>query len=282
MLGSAFSRIVGDQAIEIGRDALYGDIPQRLSQLLDLHKPDAFINCAADVNADAAEVEPDNAFFTNSVLPGFFAAACRRRDTRFLHFSSTGCYGDWKSGPYLDYDELKPTTVHHRSKIAGEFAVRSATGNHLILRTGWLFGGGPHHKRNFVWRRIVEAANVPTLASDATQRGNPTFVDDVVNQSMSLLRAGITGTYNCVSETSTTRFGYVSEILSQSGLSCRVEPSSAFSRAAPVSSNETASNYYLSLVGLNIMPAWRTSLATYIREVRNWPEWKDILNSRPN
>ena len=274
MLGSAFRRALGSDAIVATRADLDVRNIARIDALVAKAAPDLVVNCAAHVNAEIAESDPDLAYVANALLPGLLATACRRHAATLVHFSSTGCYGSWKATPYTDEDRLEPTTVHHRSKVSGEEAIRASGCQHLILRLGWLFGGDASHAKNFVWKRLVEAASAPRISSDASQRGSPTHVDDVVRQCRALTDVGLQGTYNCVAKGNVSRFDYVSRIVQAAGLACRIEPVSAFRRAAPVSPNESAVNYRLQLLGLDDMPPWTDSLDRYVAEVVKWPEWQ--------
>ena len=178
---------------------------------------------------------------------------------------------------YDEDDPLRPTTMHHRSKAAGEVAVRDSGCEHLIVRTGWLFGGVPDQPKNFVWKRILEAAANPDMVSDATQRGNPTATADLVRQVMTVIATGYRGTINAVSRGSATRYDYVARIVAASGLSCQVSPlHSPFVRAARVSPNEAAVNRRLQLLGLDAMPAWEDAIDRYVADLKAGPRWPDV------
>ena len=280
MLGSAFAGRMGADALLVDRAQLRLDDPPALYRLVAQSGADALVNCAAHVDAERGETDPDPVYASNAVLPGVLATACRRAGIPLVHFSSTGCYGAWKQTPYSEEDAVVPTTVHHRSKIAGEIAVRDAGGEHLILRTGWLFGGLPMHKKNFVWRRLVEAATTPRLGSDTAQFGNPTYVGDVVSQCLDLLRMEVRGTFNCVAQGTASRFDYVARIVAASGFTCELVPTGPFVRVAPVSFNEMAINYRLGLMGLDRMPAWTASVDTYVAALQASPEWQDLMRMR--
>ena len=238
MLGQAFGRsALADRIVPLGRDDLQvarsGAIRDRLRAIA----PAVVINCAADTDVEGAEDDARTAFAVNALLPELLAQACRADGARLLHFSSTGCYGDWKRTPYDDWDALRPTTAHHRSKAAGEAAVRDACPDSLILRLGWLYGGAAGHRKNFVWARINEARGAGEMFSDPSQTGTPTHVDDVVRQSIVLLELA--------------------------GLPTKLRPR-AFRRRAPVSPNEAAVNSKLAMLGLDAMPAWDAALARYV------------------
>ncbi|WP_160119933.1 SDR family oxidoreductase [Rhodovarius lipocyclicus] len=276
MLGSSFAEALGPRATLVPRTALDIRDPAAVMRMVATSGASVLINCAADVDAEAAEDNPDRALAANSMLPGLLAIACRRAGMRLVHFSSTGCYGAWKTTPYSEEDPVRPTTVHHSSKVSGEAAVREAAPEHVILRTGWLFGGGPGHKKNFVWKRLLEAAAEDELGSDTAQFGNPTYVGDVVAQTMALIEAGLCGTYNCVSQDGTSRFAYVERIVRAGGLDCRLVPRGAFARRAPVSPNEMAVNQRLGLLGLDMMPAWDSSIDAYVAALRASTAWVEI------
>ena len=277
MLGSAFAAWPDMSAILVDRAQLRLADPMTIYRLVAQSGADGLINCAAHVDAERGETDPDPVYASNAMLPGVLAIACRRAGIPLVHFSSTGCYGAWKNTPYSEEDAVAPTTVHHRSKIAGEMAVRDAGCEHLILRAGWLFGGLPTHKKNFVWRRLVEAATTPKLASDTAQFGNPTFVGDVVSQCLALLQLGVRGTFNCVAQGTASRFDYVARIVAASGLACELVPSGPFARVAPVSFNEMAINYRLGLMGLDRMPAWTASVDRYVATLQASPEWLELM-----
>jgi dTDP-4-dehydrorhamnose reductase len=273
MLGSAFARALAGQPLrKAGRQALNVRDPAAVARLVA--GEDFVINCAAHTDVEAAERDPEPAYAANAVLPGLLAQACRQEGAVLVHMSSVGCYGDWKAEAYVEEDPLRPTTVHHRSKALGEDGVRNSGCEHLILRMGWLFGGAPGARKNFVWSRLVEARGAATLTSDSVQRGVPTRTSDVARATLELLSAGVRGTFNLVAQGSASRYQYVSAIVERSGLPCRVEPGPAFRRQAAVPSNETAVNQRLASMGLDGMGPWRPSLDDDVDALMASPEWR--------
>jgi len=277
MLGQAFVGLLGENALTASRADLSITDIAAIDRLVATSGAGLVVNCAAHTNVDAAEGDPDPAFAVNALLPGLVGTACRRAAIPMVHISSTGCYGAWKDEAYTEEDAPRPTTVHHRSKLAGEEAVRDSGVEHLIVRTGWLFGGAADAPKNFVWKRMVEAAATPRMTSDATQRGNPTWVDDLARQVLHAANAGYRGTVNAVSHGSASRYDYVRRIVEAAGLPCAVEPSTTpFQRPAPVSPNEVAVNQRLGLLGLDIMPDWTDAVDAYVAELRRSPEWAEM------
>lgn len=271
LLGSEMlTRFAGRGA---GRVDLEGADDDAISRLIDEAAPTVVINCAADVDVERAEVDDIAARLANVALPDRLARACADCGVPLVHFSSTGCYGDWKDAPYEERDPLHPTTRHHQSKVAGEMAIRNRGADHLIVRTGWLYGGAPGTRRNFVWNRLVEARGSQRMTSDGCQRGCPTGVSDVADQLAIALDAGLRGTINLVAHGQATRADYVARIVAAAGLNCSVEPGPAFVRRAPVSMNETALNVRLAENGVDAMPRWQDGIDAYVATLLGSDAW---------
>lgn len=274
LLGSAFLEALSSFEVwPLEHRDLENHEEGKILELFDSIKPDTVFNCAAHTDLEAAERDPALDYRTNAQLPGLIAVACKKFGVTMVHFSSTGCYGRWKTTPYTEEDALHPTTKHHIAKRDGEDAIRMSGCNWLIFRLGWLYGGAPKMRKNFVWNRLIEAASVSQLSSDASQMGCPTYVKDVVQQSMRVVDADHTGVFNLTAHGYASRFEYVSEIIKASKLLCSVTPRQAFSRLAPVSGNEMALNQRLQQIGLDTMPDWRTPLNAYVQELITSPEW---------
>jgi len=270
LLGRAFVAGAGkNKVIAVGRGELDVSDPLKVIEIPASRKADILINCAADTDVEGAESNPERSYAVNAVLPKLLAEGCSRVGTMMVQISSTGCYGDWKTSPYTEEDELRPTTVHHKSKALGESAVRAKAGRWMILRTGWLYGALSSGQKNFVLDRLREARVSEFLLANASQRGNPTFVGDVAKQAYHLLKLGQIGTFNCVAHGQATRRDYVEAIVRGAGFSTCVDaaPENYFSRRAAVSPNEAAENARLMGAGIDVMPEWRDALAAFVENL---------------
>lgn len=271
LLGSAFLRHLGARALVAHRKELQPHALLDGRSLVHRSGCATVINCIADTRVEAAESDPQPAFYANAVLPGLLARAARQAGCRFVHFASTGCYGDGQADPWDDFADPRPGTVHHRSKLAGEREVRQAAPDALILRTGWLYGTPPPGRRDFVAMIRDQALGTDRLYSDPGQSGNPTHVGDVVAQTLYLIDRGVEGTLNCVAQGVARRLDYVRAIVAAFDLPTAVDaaPPGHFTRRAPVSPNEAAVNLKLQLLGLQTMPDWQTALAAHVRSRRD-------------
>jgi len=231
---------------------------------------DLVIHAAANTNVELCETDPSACYRDNLLLTELIAAGCARAGIKLLYVSSTGVYGAHGGAPWREYDAVRPTTHHHRSKALAEERVLAAHTANLVVRTGWLFGGAAQTPKNFVARRLDEArtviANGGTMRSNAQQRGVPCFSGDVAARMLDLGASGLAGTFNCVNSGTASRHEYVQAIVRLAGIDVDVMPAdaAAFNRKAAVSDNEMAENWKCDQLGWPAMRDWRAALAAYL------------------
>ena len=228
------------------------------------------IHCAANTDVEFCEKNPRKCFNDNVELTKNLVKTCKKLNIKFVFISSTGVYGDYKKTPFNESDFTKPKTIYHKSKLMAENEIIDKLEYYIIIRTGWLFGGNKNSPKNFVRNRLLEAQNSKDIIkSNIDQHGNPTFTEDVVSNTYSLIKNDHIGLYNCVNKGFATRYEYVNEILKNDGRKNKIEPvrKSEFNRLANVSNNEMANNKNLNKVGLNKMPDWKKSLKKYMSNI---------------
>ena len=271
MLGSAMMHaFINEEIVGIGSEL---DITNReaLYNKLKLISPDIIIHTAAYTDVDGCEKNPKKAYLVNTLSTQHLVDYCIDKDILFIYISSTGIYGSNKKEPYIEFDNVEPLTIHHKSKFEGEKVVQNHLSKYLIIRTGWLYGGDITHGKNFVYKRYLQAKQESEMFSDNTQIGNPTYVVDVIKQISLLIERSYYGLFNCVNTAEdVSRYTYVKKIVKNFDVACavKVAPLGMFTRVAPVSENESARNYKLDLLGCNIMRPWDEALAAYIETLK--------------
>lgn len=271
MLGSSlisklnYENIVGiDRTIDITNS-------KQVFNKLEEEKPNIIIHTAAYTDVESCETDPNKAYLINTIATQNLVNYCINKDILFIYISSTGIYGTNKDDRYNEFDEVNPTTIHHKSKYEGEKIVQNHLTNFLILRTGWLYGGDKAHAKNFIYKRFLEASKNTTIYSDNSQIGNPTYINDLIKQIEVLIEKKQLGVFNCINEAiNISRYDYVKKIVELFGVQSKVEvaPQDMFKRVAPVSHNESAQNYKLELLKLNRMGDWEKSLKNYIEKLK--------------
>ncbi len=274
MLGSNLAKLLPYEVVAFSSKKFDVTDRQQCEKIIQQEQPSIIIHAAAYTDVEGCEANPNRAFVVNTIGTQNLVSCCIDSDILFVYISSTGIYGNAKGkeeGPYNEFESVKPTTVHHTSKYEGEKAVQNHLNKFIIARIGWLFGGSLEHSKNFVYKRYLEAKGCNEMFSDDSQIGNPTFIKDLVEQIKVLIETKNFGVYNCVNRAiSVSRFDYVSKIVEAFGLECTVEkaPKNAFKRLAQVSKNESATNYKLDLLKLNVMGDWDTALEQYIADLK--------------
>lgn len=117
--------------------------PGVVERLIEDHKPDVVLHCAAIANVDACESDADLAHRVNAELPGAIADACRRHSIKMIQISTDAVF-DGIKGNFSEEDETNPLSVYARTKRDGEKAVLTANADALVARVnfyGWSASG---------------------------------------------------------------------------------------------------------------------------------------------
>ncbi len=190
--------------------------PGAVGHVLDAASPDALIHCAAAADLEYCEQHPMVARRINAEVAGQVAAACLARDIRMIHISTDAVFDGEKESPYSESDEPRPLGVYANTKYAGELAVLGANPSAIVARVnfyGWSVGG----------RRSLAEFFVRNLAEGSAVRGFtdvtfcPTFVNDLSDALMSLLKTDLGGVYHVLGAKAMTKFDFGVAIARQFG-----------------------------------------------------------------
>jgi dTDP-4-dehydrorhamnose reductase len=241
---------------------------------LERIEPDALINCAALTQVDACETREADARRVNGQAPGALARACRGR-CLLVHLSTDYVFDGSASRPLPEDAPVAPLGAYGRSKLEGEETVRAAGGEHLVVRTQWVFGPGP----NFV-RSMLRAANEGrALRVVDDQIGRPTWSASLAGAIHAALARGARGTLHLACEGTASWFDLAHaalELGAQRGLCpptvvepipTREMPRPAARPAYAVLGLERARSLGIAL------PHWREALARYLDAER---EGRDV------
>lgn len=146
--------------------------PDALRSVVRSTRPDLIINAAAYTAVDAAEANEEEAFIVNALAPGILAEEAKRQDALLIHYSTDYVFDGESTTPYTESDSPSPLNAYGRSKLAGETAIPDAGGEHLILRTSWVYGVRGH---NFLLTLLRLAREREQLRIVADQFGAPTW-----------------------------------------------------------------------------------------------------------
>ncbi|SIR42642.1 dTDP-4-dehydrorhamnose reductase [Pseudomonas sp. A214] len=237
------SRLAGmAELIVRGSDQLDLARPDHLRSPITALRPDLIINAAAHTAVDQAESEPERAFAINATAPGVLAQVAVELGVPLIHYSTDYVFDGRKPEPYTETDPPNPLSVYGRSKLAGEAAIRHVAGQHLILRTSWVYS---NEGRNFLltMQRLLQEKSHLRVVDD--QIGAPTWAGTIADSTAHLIerwqagRCGAWGTYHLTAQGETSWFGFaqaIGEHLIEQHKPCAVLepiPSSAYPTPAP-------------------------------------------------
>ncbi|NWA28708.1 dTDP-4-dehydrorhamnose reductase [Pseudomonas gingeri] len=203
------------ELIVLGSDQLDLAHPEQIRQHVRAQRPDLIINAAAYTAVDQAESEVDLAFAINATAPGVFAQEAADLGIPLIHYSTDYVFDGSKETPYSEDDPTNPLSVYGDSKLTGERAISAAHGQHLILRTSWVYS---NHGRNFLLTMQRLLQEKPELRIVADQIGAPTWAGTIANSTRALIErwqaghAGAWGTYHLTANGETSWFGFAQAI----------------------------------------------------------------------
>ncbi|MDE9365207.1 dTDP-4-dehydrorhamnose reductase [Luteipulveratus sp. YIM 133132] len=240
--------------------------PQACARAVAGH--DVVVNAAAWTAVDDAETQEPQAFAVNATGAGNLARAAAQAGAALLHVSTDYVFPGDAQVPYAEDAPTAPRSAYGRTKLAGEWAVRSLCPSSWVVRTSWLYGAaGPSFVRTIA--RLATERDELSVVDD--QRGQPTWTRDLADGLTALIAARPAyGTYHATGAGETTWFGFARGVLEELGLDpARVLPTTtdAFPRPAPRPAYSVLGHDAWTGAGLARLPDWRESLTRAVPEV---------------
>lgn len=242
--------------------------PSQVSDILHSVKPDIVVNTPG-ISVDECETHPANGYLIHSWASGLIATACEQIDATLIYISTCGLFGN-EIKLYSEYDSVELKTKYSHSKFVGEQEARTNCHKTFVIRPGWLYGGTPDHKRNFVYQRYLETQRSPVLKSAMDKYGSPTYTIDLAKCILSLVDTDAYGVYHVTNSGMASRYDYVDCILQAFGVNTPIEAvdSSEFPRPSPVPNCEALDNLNLRFLGIEQPCEWREALHRYIHGLK--------------
>jgi dTDP-4-dehydrorhamnose reductase len=129
-------------------------------------RPEAVVHCAAQVDVDACERDPDRAEALHAGVTRCLTGLLRGWGGRLIYISTDAVFDGRKAGPYNELDVPHPLNAYARTKLLGEAAALSDDTS-LVLRTN-IFGWSRGERMSFaewVLRGLVEGTRL-TMFTD--------------------------------------------------------------------------------------------------------------------
>lgn len=165
-----------------------------LKQVLMGTMSDVVINLAAMTNVDRCETDRLACWNANVTLVEQLARICRIVDAQLVQLSTDYVF-DGAKGPYTETDLPNPISYYGKSKLAAENVTLGAGVHAAVVRTNVVYGPDDSHPDFVRW--VIDALDSNTaikIVSD--QFSNPTYVDDLAEAILRIVRRRRTGIFN--------------------------------------------------------------------------------------
>lgn len=255
---------LGDEVAAYDRQGLDIADSRAVFEAVERERPECVVNCAAWTDVDGCELDPLRAHEANACGPENLAAASRRVGASLVTISTDYVFDGRKQGFYTQRDDPHPESVYGVAKLEGERRAQYASARTVVVRTGWVFGPGGN---NFLSRVIELKKAGARLKAIHDAWGTPTYAPDLAARLRLLAELDLPGTYHVVNSGAGASFKeFTLAALELAGLSDEgVEEVSmdSLSRPAPRPRNSRLRCLLSEAVGLEPLPSWRDSLATF-------------------
>jgi len=248
--------------------------PSAVEAMLAEEKPQWLINCAAYTAVDKAETEEETAWLINAVAPAILAEKSKAVGCRFVQISTDYVFDGKNYRPYIEDDEVCPTSVYGSTKLEGELISLTNNPETLVIRTSWLYSS---FGSNFVKSMIKLGKERDSLNVIFDQIGTPTYAGDLAEAILEIIRKTesgesefIPGTYHYSNEGVCSWYDFALAIHHFYGINCAVNAIESKDYPSPVARPPYSvlnKSKIKSIFGIQI-PYWRTSLEKCILEIK--------------
>lgn len=234
-------------------------------------KPSIVLHLAAQTDVDLCERDPALAARINVLATREVAKATTMVGGWLGYVSTSNVFGAKEQTVYNELDLPDPVNYYGRSKFWGEqMVIQYAPHNHLIVRAGWMIGGGASKDHKFVGKIIAQIRNGASqiLAVDDKQ-GSITAAENLARFLLASAKRGRIGLFHFASKGTVTRFQIACEIAKSLGYSgvVRGVRSNIFPLSAPRATSEGIESIFLSDAAEDIyIGSWNEDLQKYISQ----------------
>lgn len=193
-----------------------------------VNKPDYVINCAAYTAVDKAEDEIETAGRINAIAPGTLANVAKRFSAKIIHVSTDYVFDGKAFLPLIETDEVNPTGVYGKSKLAGEQHCMKENPASVIIRTSWLYSS---FGNNFVKTMLRLAKERESLKVVFDQVGSPTYAADLAKAILDIINLAdndaeklVPGIYHYSNEGAISWYDFAKAIFETAEIDCKVSP----------------------------------------------------------
>jgi len=230
-------------------------------------QPEIVINAAGFTDVDRCEIEREKANTVNFIGTKNIVNECKKYNCHYLTYSTDYVFDGKKSYPYIETDKPQPINYYGETKFNAEKNIQQSSIKYSILRVSWLYG---MYRDNFL-KLIIEnglKANKTNLVLPIVnnQKGSPTSVSEIAEQTKIILEKNITGIIHCSSQGKVSRYEMAKMVFDYYNINTKIEPCLLSDRKhdAQRPMYSCLENKKLNDRGFNIMKSSETALIEFL------------------
>lgn len=226
VLGSYVKNVLnGYEVIAVGKDKLDVSNYQNVNSFFNKINPQIVIHLAALTNVDECQNNPKKAFEINSEGTKYISTACREKRIKCIYVSTASVFAG-RAKEYFEDDIPDPVHIYGKSKLKGEQYVQEILDDYLILRIGWLIGGGKREKK-FISHILDKIKKGDDVMAVNDKYGTLSYAKEVADVIRNLLNEGRQGIFHFGSKGECSRYDIALKLVELSGSNARIIPTSS-------------------------------------------------------
>ncbi len=252
-------------------------VAKDVSAYLGKVKPNYIVHLAALTDMEYCELHPEDAYATNTGGVQNVVEYARDHNIPLVYISTAGIFDGGKD-EYRESDTPNPLSVYGKSKYGGELVAKTLPKS-IVIRAGWMMGGGPKKDKKFINKIIKQLrAGAKELAVVNDKFGTPCHTYDLAQSIKYLLDHDAYGLYHGACRGGGNRADIARYLLECFGLTDHMKvqevDSSYFSETyfAKRPRSEQLLNIELKKVAPHLTRDWRICLKEYVERF-NWNLW---------
>jgi dTDP-4-dehydrorhamnose reductase len=194
-----------------------------LNDYVKANHVDIIVNCAAYTAVDKAEDDVALCFKINTDAVRNIGEVAKENSLKVVHISTDYVFDGTNYMPYTEDQQVCPSTVYGKSKLASENALFESCDQAVVIRTAWLYSS---FGNNFVKTMMKLGTDRDSINVIFDQIGTPTYAADLANAILQVLshEPFVPGIYHFSDEGVCSWYDFTKSIHRIAGITCDVHP----------------------------------------------------------